>query len=244
MGEGLHHRRAGTPARSLRGGAAGIVTRLGEWLCYVSGFTLTGVFLSQLALGEVQRQSGIASFQAHMATAEQRRQPSLALDELAPPDTRLWSPQRIADYQASLQAELPSVLGVLAAPALGLEVPVYPTDSQLSLDRGAGIIDGMAYPHELGNIGVAGHRDGYFRTLKDISPGDELVLQTLVGTKHFTVERTEIVEATDTRVLADTDQQTLTLVTCYPFYYVGHAPQRFVVIARLDARYVRQPQGE
>ncbi|MBN7797948.1 class D sortase [Parahaliea mediterranea] len=165
---------------------------------------------------------------------------AIAVDHLPPPDMTLWSPGRVADYQASLRAELPPVLGVLSAPALGLEVPVYATDSELTMDRGAGIIDGMAYPHEGGNIGIAGHRDGYFRVLKDISVGDSLELQTLAGRKRFTVERARVVEIEDTHVLADTDHQSLTLVTCYPFYFVGHAPQRFVVTATLDKNYVNR----
>lgn len=216
----------------MRGSLRQFCLRAGEYLSYAGGIALTGVFLSQLALGEIQRRSGIAEFEAVPE--------SLPVDHLPAPDTTLWSPERIADYQLSLQAELPPVLGVLSAPALGLEVPVYATDSELTMDRGAGVIDGMAYPHEGGNIGIAGHRDGYFRVLKDIAVGDRLVLQTLEGPKHFTVRHTRVVEIADTHVLADTDHQSLTLVTCYPFYFVGHAPQRFVVTATLDTTYVNR----
>lgn len=238
---------------SLRNG----LYRAGECLSYLGGLALSLFFLSQLALGEVERRDGIAAFQATQAAqAGQTAQvaagespaaqpsrsslPSLPLEGLAPPDTSDWAPGRVADYRASLEAELPSVLGVLRAPAIDLEVPVYATDNELTMDRGAGIIDGMAYPHEGGNIGIAGHRDGYFRALKDIDVGDELVLQTLRGAKRFTVDSTRVVEIEDTHVLAETDQQTLTLVTCYPFYFVGHAPQRFVVTARLDSHYVNR----
>ncbi|WP_206613412.1 class D sortase [Parahaliea mediterranea] len=166
--------------------------------------------------------------------------PSLPTDAIPAPDTTHWAPGRIADYQASLQQALPPVLGILNLPSLALELPVYSTDSDLTMDRGAGVIDGMAYPHEGGNIGIAGHRDGYFRALKDIQPGDPIVLQTLFGPKHFRVDHTQIIEIEDTHVLADTDEQRLTLVTCYPFYFVGHAPQRFVVTASLDNNYVNR----
>ncbi|TXS93064.1 class D sortase [Parahaliea maris] len=165
---------------------------------------------------------------------------SLPVDALPAPDTSLWSPGRVADYQASLQLDLPPVLGILNVPSLALQLPVYSIDSELTMDRGAGVIDGMAYPHEGGNIGIAGHRDGYFRALKDISLGDRVVLETLQGPKYFTVDATRIVEIEDTHVLADTDEQRLTLVTCYPFYFVGHAPQRFVVSASLDKNYVNR----
>ncbi|RLQ23276.1 sortase [Seongchinamella sediminis] len=146
----------------------------------------------------------------------------------------LWAPGRIADYQASLTAELPPVLGVLEVPGIALKVPVYQTASALVMDRAAGVIDGMAYPHEGGNIGISGHRDGYFRVLKDVEVGDSVVLQTLEGEKRFTVDEIHIVDKTDTRLLKDTRDQIVTLVTCYPFYFVGHAPQRFIVTASLD----------
>ncbi|TXS93626.1 class D sortase [Parahaliea aestuarii] len=230
--------------------------RSGEWACYGAGLVCSGFFVSQLAVGEVDRRSDIAAFENLQAAVAETPAPgsdlpaasdalperlaSLPIDAIPAPDTALWSPGRIADYQASLQQALPPVLGILNLPSLALELPVYSTDSELTMDRGAGVIDGMAYPHEGGNIGIAGHRDGYFRALKDIQPGDPIVLQTLFGPKHFTVDHTRIVEIEDTHVLADTDEQRLTLVTCYPFYFVGHAPQRFVVTASLDNTYVNR----
>ncbi|TDG14268.1 class D sortase [Seongchinamella unica] len=154
------------------------------------------------------------------------------------PDMTLWAPGRIADYQASLSADLPPVLGVLEVPDIDLKVPVYQTASDMVMDRAAGVIDGMAYPHEGGNIGISGHRDGYFRVLKDVEVGDSIVLQTLEGEKRFTVDAIHIVDKTDTQLLKDTRDTTVTLVTCYPFYFVGNAPQRFIVTASLDTTYV------
>jgi len=215
--------------------------RWGERLSYLTGAVLTGFFVVQLAQGEVQRRDGIDEFQQYSAAAQVAPPASgHAFEVIAPPDTSLWAPGRIADYEASLTAELPPVLGVLEIPSVGLEVPVFSTSSGQTMDRGAGIIDGMAYPHEAGNIGISGHRDGYFRALKDVQVGDKLVLQTLVGTKQFTIDTTQVVEISDTSVLQDTADQTLTLVTCYPFYFVGHAPQRFIVTASLDTTYVNQ----
>ena len=218
--------------------------RWGERLSYLAGVVLTGFFVVQLAQGEVQRRDGIDEFQQYaLASAAGQAAPPAsghAFENIAPPDTSLWAPGRIADYEASLTAELPPVLGVLQIPAVGLEVPVFSTSTGQTMDRGAGIIDGMAYPHEAGNIGISGHRDGYFRSLKDVQVGDKLVLQTLVGTKQFTIDTTRVVEISDTSVLQDTADQTLTLVTCYPFYFVGHAPQRFIVTASLDTTYVNQ----
>ena len=221
--------------------------RAGELGSYLSGVALTGFFLVQLAQGEVERQDGIAAFEAsaastQLALARQAPESPLApaFDAVEEPDTSLWAPGRIADYQASLAAELPPVLGVLEVPSVSLEVPVYQTNSEMVMDRAAGVIDGMAYPHEEGNIGISGHRDGYFRVLKDVAVGDSIVLQTLEGEKQFRVDAIQIVDLDDTHLLQDTRDQTLTLVTCYPFYFVGHAPQRFIVTASLDTTNVNQ----
>ena len=227
-----------------------LVYRSGELLSYAAGVLLSGFFLVQLAQGEVERQSGISEFQqvASARAVESSAAPQPAVDAAAAelpfqlnlddPDTSLWAPGRIADYQASLVAELPPVLGVLEIPSVGLEVPVYQSNSELVMDRGAGIIDGMAYPHEPGNIGISGHRDGYFRALKDIQLGDTIILQTLEGPRNFRINATEVVAISDKRLLQDTREQTVTLVTCYPFYFVGHAPKRFIVTATLDSTYV------
>ena len=220
-----------------------------EVCSYAAGAALFGFFAVQLAQGEVERQSGISQFH-NFAQATQTDaavgdatpagdHPAFAIGD-STPDTALWAPGRIADYQASLKADLPPVIGVLELPSVGLSVPLYPTDSELAMDRGAGIIDGMAYPHEGGNIGIAGHRDGYFRVLKDVKVGDALTLETLEGPKQFRIDNIRVVEIEDTDVLEDTDDQTVTLVTCYPFYFVGHAPQRYIVTASLDTTNVNQ----
>ena len=193
-----------------------------------------GFFAVQIAQGEIQRKDDIAEFSS-IPQAD-----VVSIPQASDPDTTLWAPGRVADYQTSLNADLPPVLGVLAIPSIGLEVPVYPSDSELLMDRGSGVIDGMSYPHEPGNIGIAGHRDGYFRVLKDVQPGDKLLLQTLEGPKNFVINTTQIVEIDDIALLQDTDEQTVTLVTCYPFYFVGHAPQRFIVTASLDITDVNQ----
>lgn len=226
-----------------------LMLRAGEVLSYSLGMALLIFFAVQIARGEVQRHAAVESFHeqavqvASLSSADEYANPEAgAASANAPalfrdtgaPDTSLWAPGRIADYQNSLTAELPPILGVLEVPSVSLEVPVYQEDSALVMDRAAGVINGMAYPHEGGNIGISGHRDGYFRALKDVKVGDRIVLQTLQGEKHFTIDATTVVDKTDTTLLKDTPEQTVTLVTCYPFYFVGHAPQRFIVTASLD----------
>ncbi len=225
-----------------------LIVRTGEVISYVAGTLFVGFFVVQLAQGEIQRRNDISDFpKTPQATSTVTISPpaanisdSAALAHVGSPDTTLWAPGRITDYEASLQTEVPQVLGVLSIPSVGLKVPVYPSDSDLLMDRGSGVIDGMAYPHEQGNIGIAGHRDGYFRALKDVQPGDKIVLQTLEGPKNFVINATRVVEIDDLALLQDTEEQSVTLVTCYPFYFVGHAPQRFIVTASLDINDVNQ----
>jgi LPXTG-site transpeptidase (sortase) family protein len=100
-----------------------------------------------------------------------------------------------------------------------------------ALDRGLGHIRHPALPGADGNSGIAGHRDGFFRGLKDIQPGDTIEVDTLDRKDIYRVERTWIVDPSDVSVLDPTAAPSLTLVTCYPFYFVGSAPQRFIVRA-------------
>ena len=116
-------------------------------------------------------------------------------------------------------------------PKLRLEVAVLPGTDDATLDRGLGHIEETALPGAEGNSGIAGHRDGFFRGLKDIQPGDTIEVDTLTRKEIYRVERTWIVDPTDVTVLDPTPSASLTLVTCYPFYFVGSAPQRFIVRA-------------
>jgi sortase A len=126
-------------------------------------------------------------------------------------------------------------LGRLEVPRLDVSVMVAQGVSGKTLRRAAGHIPGTALPGQLGNVGIAGHRDTFFRSLKDIRKNDTLTLKTLDGTYQYVVDATQIVSPDDVHVLDPTGHPTLTLVTCYPFYYVGSAPQRFIVQAHLGS---------
>jgi sortase A len=124
------------------------------------------------------------------------------------------------------------VLGRVDIPRLGISVAVLQGTSSRMLRLGAGHIEGTALPGETGNSGIAGHRDTFFRKLKDIRKDDEIQLQTATGLFRYEVDWVKVVEPNDTTVLEpSTLGSTLTLVTCYPFYFVGSAPKRFVVRA-------------
>jgi sortase A len=144
-----------------------------------------------------------------------------------------WSKQRIKQYEDSLTAHLEPPLAVLRIPRINIEAPVLEGTDDLTLNRGLGRIAGTAHFGETGNIGIAGHRDGFFRELKDIQLGDEIEVETPEGVSTYIVDHLQIVKPTDVQVLQSAGTPTVTLVTCYPFYFVGTAPRRFIVHAKL-----------
>lgn len=157
--------------------------------------------------------------------------PGLAAPTSTNVDMSLWSEKRIRDYKASLKERFDLPLAVLRIPKIGLEVPVLEGTDDLTLNRGVGHIDGTPRPGEAGNSGIAGHRDGFFRGLKEIAVGDRFGLATLAGDESYEVDRITIVSPDDVSVLDETPEPSLTLVTCYPFYFVGDAPRRYIVRA-------------
>ncbi len=123
------------------------------------------------------------------------------------------------------------VLARMDIPRLGMSLAVLQGTTSRILRLGAGHIEGTPLPGETGNVGIAGHRDTFFRGLKDIRQNDEIQLQTATGLSHYQVEWARVVAPDDVSVLAPSTESTITLVTCYPFYFVGPAPNRFVVRA-------------
>src|SRR5688572_14026843 len=124
-------------------------------------------------------------------------------------------------------------MGRIEIPRLGVSAVIRAGSDARTLRLAVGYIPGTALPGDGGNIGLAAHRDTFFRRLRDIRTDDEIRLVTPEGTFAYTVERTDVVRPRDTWVLNQTPEPTLTLVTCYPFTYVGSAPQRFIVRAAL-----------
>jgi sortase A len=147
------------------------------------------------------------------------------------PDFSSWSVKRIQAYRDSLVKKVDQPLAVLRIPKIRLEVPLYNDTDDLTLDRGVGRILGTSQVGAVGNLGIAGHRDGFFRGLEDLAVGDEIELQRTDRPDIYVVEKIQIVNPEDVSVLNPTRESSLTLVTCFPFHYVGSAPQRFVVHA-------------
>jgi LPXTG-site transpeptidase (sortase) family protein len=127
------------------------------------------------------------------------------------------------------------LIGKLEIPQIGLSVMVLQGVEEDTLLLGAGHVPGTPLPGGEGNFVIAGHRDTFFRKLKDIQPGDSVQFSTLRGASEYVVESTEIVEPDETRVMESRGIRELTLISCYPFYFVGAAPHRFIVHA-LPAR--------
>jgi LPXTG-site transpeptidase (sortase) family protein len=129
----------------------------------------------------------------------------------------------------------------LEAPTVQMKATVLEGSDDRTLDRGAGHIEDTPLPGQPGNIGIAGHRDTIFRPLKHIQIGDPLDLTTRDRIYHFRISATSIVGPKDVHVLDPTNEPTLTLVTCYPFEFIGRAPRRFIVQARLEGEELRKP---
>jgi sortase A len=205
----------------------------------IAAWTLGAVLLATYggirAWSSMARADGIAAMQQaqqkYAATQIADAGPALAA---ASPDTSTWAPTRLAAYRDSIRdPHRPDA--VLRIPNLKLAVPVYDGTSELNLNRGAGRIEGTAGIGAPGNLGLAAHRDGFFRPLKDIHVGDPLYLDMIDRTLIYRVSSIRIVTPADVDVLAPTEAPSVTLVTCYPFYFVGSAPKRFIVHARLES---------
>lgn len=147
------------------------------------------------------------------------------------PNQSLWSADRVRAWKRALTLPAAPPLAVLRIPSISLEAPILSGTDDQTLDRGVGHVDETALPGTDGNMGLAGHRDSFFRGLKNLKSGALLQLDTPGGRERYRVERIWIVDPEDVSVLEPTQGRAITLVTCYPFYFVGNAPRRFIVRA-------------
>jgi len=218
-------------------------TRKSQRLLFVLGIVLGILFLSIYFLsaldGAVFSRLGLWTF----AAAQDRSNDRPATAPTNPGENevsfRLWSAKRIQDYKASLLTKLDLPIAVLSIPRLGLTAPVLEGTDDLTLNRGLGRIVSTAQLGEDGNVGIAGHRDGFFRALKDIDRGDSIEIATSQGHDLYVVDRIDIVDPENVSVLQAGQSAEITLITCYPFYYIGDAPHRYVVHASLKHRIVQ-----
>jgi sortase A len=159
------------------------------------------------------------------------------------PDSRPAGSEAPNEFSSTVPPAKRSVIGRLAIPRLNLAVMVREGADEGTLSRAVGHIPGTALPGNTGNVGLAGHRDTFFRALRNIREDDTIELETTAGTYRYAVKSTRIVTPRDVSVLEASGGETLTLVTCYPFYYVGSAPKRFIVNARrVQAPLLKAPE--
>jgi len=189
------------------------------------GAALVMVFILLRLYGVAGALLGRMAFQAAAPTVAVPK-PSLVSGRT---DFTLWSEKRIRAFQESLAKQFQPPLALLNIPRIHLNVPVFNGTDEGVLNRGVGRIIGTAHVGAGGNLGIAGHRDGFFRALKDLQRGDAVELITARGKRSYQVDNIVIVAPDDVRILADRVASTITLVTCYPFYFVGDAPQRYVL---------------
>ena len=212
-----------------------------QWILIGLGIVLVGVFLAARFHSTVGSRGEIEKFeQMRLQVTQVPASPSPthipaaeSLPTELPVDTELWSADRIAKYEESLREAFDGPLAILRIPKIDVEVAVLNGTDELTLNRAVGRIAGTATIETMGNLGIAGHRDGFFRGLKDVVVGDEMELETLRGPQTFVIDGISIVKPTDVHVLEPTEQPTITLVTCFPFYYVGKAPKRYIVRATI-----------
>ena len=122
-------------------------------------------------------------------------------------------------------------LGKIEIARLGVSAMIMEGIDERTLRHAVGHVPGTPLPGRQGNVAIAGHRDTFFRALRNVRHGDEITLMTLDGSYRYLVDSTQVVGPEDMQVLNDSDDSILTLVTCYPFYFVGPSPKRFIVRA-------------
>lgn len=149
--------------------------------------------------------------------------------ELSEPDQSNWSKKRTSNYQTYTISETP--IAVLEVPARNIAVAVYPDNIPHSLEAGVSWVTSTSAPGAGGNVAIAGHRDGFFRNLEGIPAGTSILLRDEEQVRHFVVDTVTIVDPLDLSPLDQTDDDVLTLITCYPFYYQGFAPDRYIIRA-------------
>jgi sortase A len=169
-------------------------------------------------------------------------------------DTKLYQANETRDFQQQRKDFKPAIasvgsvhevafhplvgkpLGEIELTRVGVTAMILEGTDDRTLRRAVGHIPGTAVPGEHGNVAIAGHRDSFFRALRNVRQDDEITLMTLQGSYHYRVDSIKVVGPEDTQVLDNSGGDILTLVTCFPFYFVGPAPRRFIVRAQRTSR--------
>lgn len=228
-----------SPVGPRPGKRAGKALRLAEKVLLTVGLFLVVLVAGAYIHRAVMFRAAMKSFNearreaAKTATQNNAPAPTESSDESAPAVGPAFPDGRASTTASSFRSTAKVPLAILRIPKIHLEVPVLGATDDITLNRGVGQIAGTASPGEKGNIGIAGHRDGFFRNLKDLSRGDVIELETTTSSELYVVDSVLVTGPDDTSVLRPRESQSLTLVTCYPFNFIGPAPRRFIVEASL-----------
>lgn len=196
-------------------------TRLVEWLLRAIAVGCLGAVLHQTL--------DARAFQAEQRAAFARAESVARAHDAAvgEPDPGPAKPASAAAASLATGA----LIGMLEVPRLHLSTPIVEGDDEATLDKAVGHLPDTPLPWQQGNSAIAAHRDRLFRPLEHIAVGDDIVVRTADAEIHYRVAATSVVRPDDLTVLDPREHDTLTLITCYPFRYVGRAPQRFIVHA-------------
>ncbi len=197
-------------------------TRWTRRLCFITAAVALGYVAFTVVEASLYQVSAKRSLETRMVAEEERK--------AIPSEAEVVSEPAVGKQENELR-HLDDAIGRLDIPRLGMSVAVLRGTDWHSLRLGAGHVEGTPLPGEGGNSGIAGHRDTFFRELKDIRKNDEIKFQTATGLYDYKVDWMAVVSPDDTAVLAPSTDSELTLVTCFPFEFLGSAPKRFVVRA-------------
>ena len=211
-----------------------------ERLVLISGIVLLAIYCTARIESILSSRSALRAFEGLSSPAVSSEPDGGGGLTMLEADFKLKDDQRVQPNAPSFAGQSGVPLAVLKIPRIQLEVPMFDGTDDSTLNHGVGRIVGTARLGEGGNIGIAGHRDSFFRGLKDVSIGDAIELRTRTGIEMYAVAEINIVSPNDVDVLRPRSIPSLTLVTCYPFYYVGSAPQRYIVTASL----IEEENGE
>lgn len=221
-----------------------------ERILLVLGLVLIAIFVFGHARSAIMSRAAIRQFQRGQDVKAEATADGTIGEISSKVDFSLWSDKRIQAYESTSGLGVEQPLAILRIARLGLVAPVLEGTGELILNRGVGHIESTSRPGEEGNIGIAGHRDGFFRVLKDIEEGDTIELEMPTHIDTYRVDTISLVSPKDISVLKPWTAQSVTLVTCYPFYFVGSAPQRYIIRAsilrstgRTSPQYERSVRG-
>src|SRR5215472_17183721 len=171
-----------------------------EWALLVSGLLMIGVYIGARIHGSVLSHVEVERFKNQVLVTKELNGGAEAVGKK--PDFSLWSTKRIEGYQESLAAHFAPAIALLRIPKIDLEVPILEGTDDLTLNRAVGHIAGTAKPGEASNVGIAGHRDGFFRGLKDVSTGDTVEIVTPESVSKYAIDEITVVDPSDVTVLA------------------------------------------